>query len=330
MSSLIDTYLEDLGQRLSPHVSPEKRDEILMELRSHLLMSRRAAIEELELSEEEADTIALRLMGFSELLAEDLVRRESGVESKPAWRLALLPMGLFALAQIVPWVFSTRGSYELFWISDWLNYGSLLAFVWAVWRSRRWLIAPIAVVLTVCVAGVFLTMMLAPPAIWFGVSKGEALAGYRRQIVEATEQIRAGELAMKGDLSAVGTGDGFAAPELGTIQNSFSLPYLPFAIRGGDSAWYGRGTQPAAAAAQEKWKAHGAGYLAQLKEQIRNDKQGIELLSNTGAPKPGDFNLSIFVVTFAYQMLVLASVNTGVLALSNRWRRKKADLRLTT
>ena len=53
MSKLIETYLEELEQKLTPHVGAERREEILRELRSHLWMSRQAGIEELELSEEE-------------------------------------------------------------------------------------------------------------------------------------------------------------------------------------------------------------------------------------------------------------------------------------
>ncbi len=329
MSSLIETYLQELDQKLGKHVEPERRDEILRELRSHLWMSRQAAIQELHYSEEEAEKTAIGCVGSSALLAEDLVRRESGVESKAAWRLALLPMCIFALAQVAPWATVFQGLSDYYWIISWISYASLLAFVWAVWRSRRWLVAPMAAVLAFCFIATSLTFILAPQSFFFGVNKDTAMAGYKRQIEEATRDIKTGERAQKGDLAAVQTTAGFDAPRKVKNEHSFSLPFLPFAIPSGSVPWYTRSTFGTAADAEAKWKENGAGYLAQLRDQIRNDKKGQELLSRNGPLKFSDINLSPMVASFTYQLLVLGGVNAGMLALTNRRRRKKADLRLT-
>ncbi|MEZ0324487.1 MAG: hypothetical protein ACAH95_01155 [Fimbriimonas sp.] len=323
-------FLAAVEEGLAKHVAPDRSAEIVRELQSHLWMSRQGAIEELHMLPEEADATSLRLMGSPQLLVEDLIRRESGVESKPAWKLAIVPIVFLVISQAAPWWFSFTGDFERYWIAELLYYPVLLSFCWVVWRSRRWLIAPMAVTLVACTLAIGATMVMAPVSLFYGKSSREALAGYDRELKEgATAKLQA-ERCIRGDLGAIRQGGQFIAPELAPTSGALHLPYLPFSIpTSSEPRWYGQRQYKSLEEAQARWKLYGASYL----RQIAQERQMV--LDNIAAVRNDSFLSRVKTVRFenlalnlSYHLVMLTAANAGVLGLLKRRRRKKANARL--
>jgi hypothetical protein len=282
------------------------------------------------MSPSEADQTAIKLMGAPALLAEDLIRRESGIEAKPAWRVALLPVAFIVVAQLAVLLISVTGAFSFYWVTEWLNYGVLASFVWAVWRSKRWLISPMAVALVACSLAWGLAFILVPASAWFGKGKAEALADYARQLRSLEKELLAGGQVVSRGTILKGNGP-YHAPIAAHIEGTFSMPYVPFTIRYRDDAkWYSLQEERSLAEAQKKWQENGPGYLAHLRKEIQITKEGQTMLTTDSlAHRIQNVRIAPVAINLSYQLVFLTAVNAGVLLLAARRRQRKANTRLT-
>lgn len=137
MSERIEAYLSELDRRLVRRVPEPRRSELVAELRSHL-----------HLQAKDTDELgALTVMGPVRLVAEDLIRSESGVDTRSVWKLAAVPLVWFLLYLLMPLVapFLGLGNQSLFAVYEFsvpFSQVGIAVFGLAVWRSKRWLVVP--------------------------------------------------------------------------------------------------------------------------------------------------------------------------------------------
>jgi hypothetical protein len=152
MTKHVEEYLSDLRARLSKRLSKVRAEELVSEVQGHLIL----AVRDLTASgssEEDAERTAVLQMGSSKVLAHDLILQETGITTKPSWRVALVPLIILvgALTLEVCWPILGRLYAEhVFLVETVMMKAALLAFIIAVIRSRRWLLAPYLAVFVLC------------------------------------------------------------------------------------------------------------------------------------------------------------------------------------
>jgi len=237
MSERIETYLAELDRRLAIRVPEKRRSELIAELRSHLHLRAKDA------GEDEAQT--LEALGPLALVAEDLIRSESGVDVRSPWRLAALPLGLLVLHWAIPWVLMAF-AHRWYDVQVTLEVVVLVAFAWAVWRSKRWLALPIAAMLLLVNAYGFVSTDWQAP-FW---SAGEQLTMARRVLTGDIEAARAN-----------GSDVGYLAPSVGEQRIALNLPFT-FGNSVNIATWPMLAPVPSRHEAQQRWESDGAAYLA--------------------------------------------------------------------
>jgi hypothetical protein len=151
MITPIDRYLDELEGLLKKRVGKEARVKMVDEIHAHLLMSKRDLIAS-GTSPEEAEKLALEHFGNPTLVAADLIRQHTGVNTKSVWKLAKLPMALFLLT----FCFGIVMNFSMTMVPTWFQiYRAcmilcLLGFAFAVLKSRRWLLMPMVWLLLGC------------------------------------------------------------------------------------------------------------------------------------------------------------------------------------
>lgn len=331
MNERFDGYFEDLNVRLAPHFELNKRKEVIAELRSHATYGARDAQEELGLNLEEATRSALRSLGPVETVAEDLVRQHRGGTVKSPWRLLRFVIALYVLqAVILPILelvtkgrlsnpFSTIGQ-----ITAWLPTMMLFAFGFAVWRSRRWLVKPMTTMIAAAwVLGTVLSMT--PPY------RAMVVRAYQMppqvqaiRLKEIDSMLQMTELGAKGYLespekfAADKNGGLYYAPELVATNALVRLPYMPVAVpvRQGDVV--GLRPQTWQRERAEQWNRYGA----EARERLLTDRHAV-LAGYAGVATIG--GITTIAATFVGQVGILFLVNFGVLAASNRRRRRRIN-----
>ncbi|MEZ0324488.1 MAG: hypothetical protein ACAH95_01160, partial [Fimbriimonas sp.] len=284
--------------------------EILRELRSHLWMSRQGAIVELELPTEEADRAAVGSLGSLELLAEDLIRRESGEETKSQWKLALVPGVLLLIAHASPFVSLLSRAYlpSAIVLCEWLT---LIAFVAAVVRSRRWLIAPMAAWLLAA------TLLLGIGATTF-MNRVQGNAGVSELRERYTRAI-AGDSA-----SLPREGGAYLAPVTRQVSYSSRLMFMPTTYVSAPEDRLVEAPMGTLAEAKAAWAKNGPAYLRQIDEGFHG------LPTNARPVERAAFAIPRVVAAFSYEMCVFTTVNALGLLLVNRRRRRRATMRIAS
>jgi hypothetical protein len=186
MISPIDRYLDELEKLLKKRVSKEDLVKMVDEIHAHLLMASRE-LAAAGLSVEEAEAIAVQQFGNSGLVAADLIRQHTGVNTKSAWKLVKWPMVLLAVSIIMCLGNFSPGVWSyVYLISRVFQAASLIAFVVIVVRSRRWLLTPmVAALLVVSASGACLLALTSARTTTAGNSRASQLA-----IVDQMQHIR--------------------------------------------------------------------------------------------------------------------------------------------
>lgn len=141
-----ERYLAELERRLEKQVPPERRAEIIAELRSHLHFS---ALAEMEMgcTKAEAEARAMKQLGATASIAEDLALQLTGRSNRSAWHLAAVPFALDGVAHYViplaiallPISYQSTSPYlAMLWTAPFV----LVTFIWSAMNSRRWLMGP--------------------------------------------------------------------------------------------------------------------------------------------------------------------------------------------
>ena len=319
----MNSFLDDLSAKLQGKVDPDRSSEILQELQSHLRESQQAA-RELGLDQDAAERVAIEAMGSVDLLAEDLIRRETGLETGPAWKFAALPAILLVLAETTALFLSMRTQYlGYYWVTEWLHYAVLLTLAWALWRARRWLIGPMATALLAASLVGTLIFTFVPPDITQGQPKEAVMQAYNRESTALQAKIDTATEALAGAPPKVS--NGFEAPYAYDAESRMKLTYLPVSIRIGSNPAYLLQTYPTKQEAASIWRQQGDGYLSYLHAEAQRVKESRQTLSTGQSPvhlKP--LLIPMLAVNFSYQICIFTTLNAAALLLLSRRRTRKA------
>jgi hypothetical protein len=157
MPDLVDSYLSHLTSKLRRDLPKDVAHEHVREIAAHLRESIAERVSAGE-SEEAAAEAAIRGVGSDALVADSLVRAHSGISQLSVWRVALVPTLILFAFWFGPLsansILSSAHAY-IVWIPC-LPLTFIGTFCYACWRSRRFLMAPIAaamglLLLIVCV-----------------------------------------------------------------------------------------------------------------------------------------------------------------------------------
>jgi hypothetical protein len=329
MNSRFEDYSKDLHDRLQTKLDARRADEIVREVHSHLHESKKARME-LDEPEYEAEQRALQAFGPAATLAENVVRREKGYSTRSDWRLALIPALLLVLSFGGMFTPNFTGSVDHLDLFRFLEFGVLASIAFVVWRSRRWIVRPLATTLAVLYVLTFAAFTFLPGQFSsFGLTPEQRIAGYQQQLAENTAKLRRGEFILAGKAKPEPTvepwGPGYFAPARGVMSNSIALPYVPFPLGSGEQDYYHLSTAKTLAEASEAWKANGSKYLNSLKEVIANDRKGTEEAKNPELQTMAPGYLPMAIAMYAWQILVFVLLNWAILGLARlRDRMQKA------
>jgi hypothetical protein len=323
MHSLFDTYLSRLTHRLSRRWPESKVADAVGELREHLAESRQSLLDE-GLTPDSAMFEALRRLGSDRLLAENLIRADSGIEQKSIWRLAWLPVASILVFTALPNVLDHLDPtlFELVTnMITWVSFVAVASFVWVIWRSRRVLFKPVLAALG---ASALFGLIY---AVSFGITgfsatskamRDENLAGFDRYIEQLEGREAAARSAMNGgELPKSGDGRSYDAPAVSVVANFESaVPYLPISRESSRKRIVALAPTASATTASELWKANGAEYLRGLAVEMK-EQQGYRGYWQRFKPtwgvvrEVGIADAAFILIGFAFLM----SVNAVVLGL---------------
>jgi hypothetical protein len=317
MSSPRERYLEEVDSRLSKHVPQDRRQEILSELRSHLHLSFKDLMLDGSRSAEEAEAEAVRSLGDPRDVADDLRRREAGHDTESVWKLAKLPVA----ALLVGWAFlfvmfgvNEFGTWtpRLNEVYEWVQMLVLPALVFAVWRTRRWLIKPIAwTIAATFVLGIAIFIPIGR------LQEPRAQQWAAQQTATIDRELAAYRAAAAGDLSAVREGDAYKIPSPpmeAPVMSVVRLPYLPveFTLPESSRPWVTLGVSSSERHARQEWELHGQKVIAAKEEEraaILQTSPGLSVRT-----------LALMAGTSLYRIAFLAALNWLVLAVAG-WTR---------
>lgn len=329
MSNRLESYLEDLRGRLVRHFEPKRLDEVIAEMRSHVTYSARDAQRELDLEPDEAVRGALVALGPVEAVAEDLVRQHRGGTAKSEWQVIRGPLTWFVLAFLF--------APHLFLLSGWRFLGpwalggaaltflplvALVSFAAAVWRSRRWLVKPMAVgFLAIQLTSLFL---YSTPGYQRLVQRRIGGTSAERAVVasEYEQKVKMAELGAKGYLESpdlfrsVMRSDMYYYPEVTEIRHPVVVPFLPLAIPLRIATTVSLSEGPWNPQRAEAWAQYGAAIRTKMVEEKAAFQEGRGVSYRLGG--------WYFPLQMAAHVGVLGLVNLAVLSASDRRRRRRA------
>lgn len=328
MNERFDEYFDDLNVRLAPHFELNRRKEVLAELRSHVTYSARDAQEELGLTLEEATKSALRAIGPVESVAEDLVRQHRGGTAKSVWRVLRVPLALYVFHSVIFPVIDIAMRGRLSSPSSvtgqlyvWLPTTILIAFGIAVWKSRRWLIKPMAMIVAAAYFfGMIWTMTPAYRAmVNYGYGNPQYQAAHLKLLDAQLEMVNLGGngyLTAREKFKSSEGGGLFFYPEKVPANAQYRLPFAPISvpIASAPVVRLLSGTWDPGRA--ENWNRYGAEVRGDLLETRQTVLQGAERVLIIGG-------WGHILVTLGIQMGAFSLINLGVLAASNRRRRRR-------
>jgi len=139
MNDVVEKYLNDLDRLLSKRINEPRCSELVAEVRAHLSL----AVKDLGTGAEQQ---AINELGSARMVAQELIRQETGMSIKPAWKLVRVSLLflILALALDLGVLFQqpTFGTMKLTMWSQGLFIVSLVGFGIVVFKSRRWLVVP--------------------------------------------------------------------------------------------------------------------------------------------------------------------------------------------
>lgn len=260
----IEEYCDVLSRLLKSRLPDSRVEELVKEIRSHLIESR-AAQAELELSEREAERTAVCRMGSPRAVADRMIYEESGLGRMSPWRIAWLPCALLAICWIWPFAL-------LYTNGPWMSFiGTMQLFsipftaslIWACWRSRRLLVKPIvttvAALTVVSILAMGLSAKLGPVADhdW----AGSALAQNQEQSAKVERFLQTGSI------DSIRSNQGFEAPQVWESRYSYSLSYVPVAIPTGSAQTASLTGVPTREMAEQLWKQNAVAMKAHLENE---------------------------------------------------------------
>jgi hypothetical protein len=328
-----DAYQSRLRELLLRKLPESRTDELVREFASHLSMSTQAK-SAAGLAETEAERQAVAELGSVEVLVEDLIRRESGIDTKSVWKIASWSIVSFAVYGLGSWVYALRIQPYDPLPTELMGYAVLLIFGTAVWRSRRWLLLPMAVAAVICPIMVTFMLLMQPMRVWAGESRQATLDGFDRQIARQRDDLRKGEAALRGNLAAVREGTQYRIPTETETISSLRLPFLPFSIPLPSTPQYTWLTSDSKTRAETAWKKDGSGYVAHLREELAQATETRDRIASGNdratLADVSKHSLGFIAVGAVSVIAVFAVINGSILWLASRRRRKRMEAPMTT
>ncbi len=324
MTERFELYLADVSRRLH-RIDENRRTEIVAELRAHLILSQRSGIDELGMSEEESARAALRSLGATRNVAEDLVRQETGTSTRSSWRLvrwAILADLAFTWSVLL--ISLSPGSYlgpsSLAVVALLMPLAPAI-FAVAVNRSRRWLLFPMAA--SVLLSGLLCAVV--GSSSWYAGRVAAATASlgpdhtheaWLRRLDRELALAKSGAEGLSRDPNPYRYLNGYRAPKWVESESRFVLAYIPVSLPGPTTRQLQDMPVPTVAEAARLWRTHGREWVAQLERQ-RAD--GLRPASEW--PRLGDF-LRMMLLDASLRIVQLAAVNGLILAWFKRRRHR--------
>jgi uncharacterized membrane protein len=300
-----DEYLARLQTRLERKLPKDKAAQKTAEIRSHLLLA-------LETNPDENQ--ALLEMGSDRLLADDLIRAETGITKRSAWRWTALPAALIVLTYL--FIYNTpQAGLGLAWMAGVVFVVLLGLFLSACLRSRKWLVLPL-------VAVIFPTTLAA--SLLLAYHRGE----FDREVLANRYRSMKAEVARYDD--QVATARKFAAglrssdPAYRNAPQERPRmvlnPYIPFSKPHPQGTVLHPKRVYTVAEASRLWKLNGAAYVAQLEADRTQYADSVERMRNLPNTASSTALLGAAIMTALWAIL-LAIVNGTALVAYHLARR---------
>lgn len=338
MSERIDSYLAEIDRLLKRQMPEKLRLERIAEMRGHLHLSSRDLIDG-GVAAEDAEKESLRNLGAAREVAENLIRQQCGYSRRSAWMLALFPILLTLSSQAflfvylpgVPW-------WENYWIPimRWAGVPVYLAFAWQVWRTRRWLVAPLSVASVALI--VFAAIYMHPDAALYQVGEvsfvapSHSLADYRQALHDKLTTMKSDVSSaqhiysevLKGGHSPKGR-DGFLIPSTSQTHHNMSLPgTLVQPSFWGRPVWFMQSFPYVdQEGADKQWRDSGTVAIADMSSQVETLEKAYAHWQD-GPPLNLPwiaYTYGLFLLTFAIHVAMLTGLNWLILRLADRSRR---------
>jgi hypothetical protein len=265
----IESYLDTLCLELQGRMPDSVADERLFELETHLHMAE-ANYQSQGLEIQEATHRAILDLGSARVVSDDLVRQHMGYGLRSKWSLIrwFAPIMFFGLSApfLVQLVvnFFTPQSYQ--WVDPICGVGcwvSLVCFGLLIWRTRRWLAAPIAGwSCPLTVLAIFVLAFIGMPPGHLAARDWQELRSGAAELLKAEQpQIEAMNEWERGDPP---TDEGPTAERVSTEVN---IPFFPLPwIR----TSYSYELKPMNGAdSRQAWAIYGAAYAEDLEQYMR-------------------------------------------------------------
>ena len=321
MPDFIEVYLNRLRSRLKMKISNLVVEEHMLEIELHLRDSVARELAQ-DKSEEEAKRAAIRAFGNDALIAEGLIRQYRGLNNCSDWRFAWIPAGILVSYGALAWgMVDVRWPYPS-WISAyaiWVPALLVTTFSISCWRSRRFLMKPIAVA-----ASVFLALILFIYC-FFGSSGFSAHSEEIRQanIHEIDEampylmsNLKRAEALEKAAVSGqLDQGQSEAPEKSYMLVNAHSF-YVPSIVSIEKKPEFQLTSMSSTKMAKILWKKNGTLYLAQLDRALRDMRSR---RTHWVTLRPSFVDVGMFLKDMSWWVLVvcvqLALINGGILVL---------------
>lgn len=335
-SNLVDAYLFRLRSRLLRRLPGDVADDHVNEIRMHLNQSIADQVL-IGVPEDRAIVDSLRRVGSDALVADGLIRTHSGIADLPVWRLAWLPTLIGLAYCFIPLMYTEGPTPEWLPAVLWLPSCFLVAFSYACWRSRRFLLTPIAVGAFVVFSGLILQTVAFSP---IGLTKrsqemrSRSLIGYQRQIANCTLSVTQARSLMAADgrrIDQSGQAERVAPKRVRDVEFA-SGPYSPIE-REVDHGWtVNLAPVTTIAEAKDLWRKNGSSYIqmqTQTLQRAEADYQSFRALKLDGAELT---SVMLRIGTAVLTILgIVATLNASVLglgmlyrvAIARRWRPER-------
>jgi hypothetical protein len=278
MSDLVDNYLSRLQTRLEKRMPQRIAEERVREVEGHLRESVASRICDGN-SLEQAAVEALQALGSDALLAEGLIRQHLGLNNRQAWKFAWLPcLALFSYG-LVPWTINEVQFPT--WIETFVSWNVsilVLSLGYACWRSRRFLLKPIAIVLGLVFVLDMLNFVVLSSAGFTAHSeelRKQIVVGFDQNIWDAKSKIAKTE-QMRSDALNEKTVSPTMAPTWSVVGNEEGIAGVPFTVKSPPTPVLSLRQVPDPGEAKTLWEKNGTRYLrtlhGELNEAIRNQK----------------------------------------------------------
>jgi hypothetical protein len=314
-----DAMLTDIESRLRNRVPSDRLTAVVDELRSHLEMSVREHVDG-GMSLEDAERTAVADFGSPKVIAERIIRRERGYDKRSAWRLAAVPILLLLLQTFVlftPGI--VGGPFGLLDYLNWVEMAFLASLFIVVWKTRRWIVLPLATVIVLLYASApFMVAKFMPFPM--GMSKDAARHGFQQQIQTYERQISEGNAILAGTAKPRPRGDGlYEAPVQSRVDHNVHLPLLPIMVHTSSQEMVNTGTDSSVAAAQAHWRQNGAGYLAFLRSELTNYRRSLNQLDRGENQVNVAYYFPMAAGLCVWELFVVSTINGLALLLARWW-----------